>query len=181
MGSGLGLAEVYGTVRTHDGAITVESAADRGTTFVLLLPAVDEVAPMREEREPQRRAPKRPLRVLIADDEQNVRLSLGLLLRTGGHEVVECADGEQAVRRHRADAGRIDVVILDMMMPDMPGSDVLPKLRDVSPDVPVIVSSGFSAGSELEELRGQRGVFYLGKPYTTAQLERTLAEACRQA
>jgi signal transduction histidine kinase/CheY-like chemotaxis protein len=182
MGSGLGLAEVYGTVQTHRGAITVESASDRGSTFALLLPTVEAAAPEPEaERAREQPGPARPLRVLIADDERNVRLSLGLLLRTGGHEVVECEDGEQAVRTHKAAADRIDVVILDMMMPDMSGREVLAKMREVTPDVPVIVSSGFSAGSDLEELRGERAVFYLAKPYTTEQLERALAQACSGA
>jgi signal transduction histidine kinase/CheY-like chemotaxis protein len=182
MGSGLGLAEVYGTVQTHQGAITVESAADRGTTFALLLPTVEGTAPEAEqERTPEQPASTRPLRVLIADDERNVRLSLGLLLRTGGHEVIECGGGEQAVRTYQAEADRIDVVVLDMMMPDMSGKEVLAKMRDVTPDVPVIVSSGFSAGSDLEALRGEPAVFYLAKPYTTEQLERALAEAYHAA
>ncbi|MFL5456221.1 MAG: response regulator, partial [Myxococcales bacterium] len=180
MGSGLGLAEVYGTMQTHQGAITVESVAGRGTTFALFLPMA-EVAPPQPEQgaAPEQLAPSRPLRVLIADDERNVRLSLGLLLRTSGHEVIECANGEQALRTHEANANRIDVVILDMMMPDMSGKEVLAKMRDVTPSVPVIVSSGFSSGSALEEIRRERAVF-LGKPYTTEQLERALAEACNE-
>jgi signal transduction histidine kinase/CheY-like chemotaxis protein len=179
MGSGLGLAEVYGTVQTHRGAITVESAADRGTTFAVLLPAVAGGTPVaKEERPRDQQAPKRPLRVLLADDERNVRLSLGLLLRTSGHEVIECAGGEQAVGAHRAAPDRIDVVILDMMMPDISGKEVFARMRAVTPEIPVIVSSGFSAGPDLEELRGEPGVFYLGKPYTTEQLDRALADAC---
>jgi signal transduction histidine kinase/CheY-like chemotaxis protein len=178
-GSGLGLAEVYGTVQAHRGAITVESAAGRGTTFALLLPAVNGGAPVHEsERSEGQPEPVRPLRILLADDERNVRLSLGLLLRASGHEVIECAGGEQAVSTHRASGDRIDVVILDMMMPDMSGKEVFARMRALTPDVPVIVSSGFSAGTELEELRGERGVFYLAKPYTTGQLEQALVEAC---
>jgi CheY-like chemotaxis protein len=130
------------------------------------------------ERATGQEPPTRPLRVLIADDERNVRFSLGLLLRTGGHEVVECSNGADAVTRHRADPDRIDVVILDMMMPDMSGKEVLARIREVSPDVPVIVSSGFSAITDAAGLRGEPAVFYLPKPYTTEQLERALAEAC---
>jgi two-component system cell cycle sensor histidine kinase/response regulator CckA len=181
-GSGLGLAEVYGTVQTHQGAIKVESAANRGTTVALLLPTVEGASPEAElERAREQPAPTRPLRVLIADDEPHVRLSLGLLLRTGGHEVIECSDGEQAVKTHEADANRIDVAIIDMVMPDMSGKQVLAKMRAVTPDLPIIVSSGFSDGSDLEKVRGEPAVFYLPKPYTTEQLERALAEACARA
>ena len=181
-GSGLGLAEVYGTVQAHQGAITVESAANRGTAFAVLLPAAEGDRPEADRELPPGRPPsRRPLRVLIADDERNVRFSLGLLLRTGGHEVIECANGEEAVRAHQADAARIDVVILDMVMPDMSGKEVLAKIREVAPAVPVIVSSGFSAGSELEGAGRGSAVFHLAKPYTAEQLERALADACSRS
>jgi signal transduction histidine kinase/ActR/RegA family two-component response regulator len=183
-GSGLGLAEVYGTMRSHHGAVTVETAAGRGTTFALLFPAAPalavEVAAAGARKDGARaEAPsQRRLRVLLADDERNVRLSLGLLLRTSGHEVVECEGGEHAVATYRQNPQRIDVVILDMMMPDLSGRDVFSRLRSARPDVPVIVSSGFSAGSDLDALRGEPGVFYLAKPYTTDQLDCALADAC---
>jgi PAS domain S-box-containing protein len=189
-GSGLGLAEVYGTIQAHRGAVTVESAPGHGTSVALLLPATEEqpheaIAPP-PPPEPDRtrkvacagKKPARPLRVLLADDERNVRLSLGLLLRTSGHEVIECQGGAEAVARHR-EAGRgIDVVILDMMMPDMSGRDVFARLRATDAGLPVIVSSGFSDGTELDALRGEPGVYYLAKPYTAEQLERALADAC---
>jgi signal transduction histidine kinase/CheY-like chemotaxis protein len=181
-GSGLGLAEVYGTVQAHQGAITVESAANRGTAFAVLLPAAEGDRPEADRELPPGRPPsRRPLRVLIADDERNVRFSLGLLLRTGGHEVIECANGEEAVRAHQADAARIDVVILDMVMPDMSGKEVLAKIRERAPDVPVIVSSGFSAGAEVEGAGRGAAVFHLAKPYTAEQLERALADACSRS
>jgi CheY-like chemotaxis protein len=181
-GSGLGLTEVYGTVQAHQGAITVESAANRGTTFAVLLPVAEGDRPAADPGLPPGRPPsRRPLRVLIADDERNVRFSLGLLLRTGGHEVIECANGEEAVRTHQTDAARIDVVILDMVMPDMSGKEVLAKIREVAPDVPVIVSSGFSAGSEVARPGRGSAVFHLAKPYTAEQLERALADACSRS
>jgi CheY-like chemotaxis protein len=119
------------------------------------------------------------VRVLIVDDEPNVRRSLGLLLRTAGHEVVECHRGRDAVERCAARPAEIDVAIVDMMMPDMTGREVVAELRAVCPRLPVIVSSGFSAGSELDAVLAQPGVSLLPKPYTTDQLERTLATAVR--
>jgi CheY-like chemotaxis protein len=138
-GSGLGLAEVYGTISAHQGAVSVDSAPGQGTTVTLLLPAAGTI----EEPElsgqgvlPVRPAPEpRPLRVLLADDELNVRRSLGLLLRVGGHQVVECDGGRAAVERHAECPSDFDVAIVDMMMPDVAGRDVIARLRAVAPSL----------------------------------------------
>ena len=179
-GSGLGLAEVYGTVKAHGGAVMVESAPPRGTAFTLLLPASSDDmarAPAEHDLGAGPAVSALALRVLLADDHLNVRRSLSLLLRTAGHEVVECEGGRQALERYRAEGSTIDVAIVDMMMPDMTGREVIAQLRTMSPELPVIVSSGFSAGSDLDALRAEPGVYFMQKPYTTDQLERTLAAA----
>jgi PAS domain S-box-containing protein len=174
-GSGLGLAEVYGTVRAHQGAIVVDSVRGRGTKVTVWLPAVEEEA-RADEPAASARAGERPLRVLVADDEPNVRRSLGLLLRLGGHSVVECAGGREAVEVYARAWREIDVVILDVMMPDLGGRDVYARLRAANPDVRVIVSSGFSVGG-IDALARERGVQVLQKPYTADQLARALAAA----
>jgi CheY-like chemotaxis protein len=178
-GSGLGLAEVYGTVKAHRGAVTVESAPGQGTEVTLLLPASDAALPP-DAPEPTGEplaARSRPIRVLLADDELNVRTSLGILLRTGGHEVIECSGGQEAVEVYEAEASAIDVAIIDMMMPDMKGREVVARLRGGPRALPVIVSSGLSTGPDLDVLRDEPGVFFLPKPYTPEALERTLFEA----
>jgi PAS domain S-box-containing protein len=180
-GSGLGLAEVYGTISAHRGAVTVESTNGRGTTVTLLLPASVEPAELAVAREevpaPEAARRLRPLRVLLADDELNVRRSLGLLLRVSGHQVIECAGGRAAVERHVARPDEIDVAIVDMMMPDLAGRDVIARLRVVTPELPIIVSSGYSAGCDLEAVRGDPHVHFLEKPYTEQELHRVLRAA----
>jgi PAS domain S-box-containing protein len=177
-GSGLGLAEVYGTVQAHRGAITVDSAPARGTAVTLLLPAAPAAAPAAEaDAAVDHGASLPPLRVLIADDEPNVRRSLGLLLRGAGHQVLECGGGWEAVDRHRDAAGGVDVAVLDMMMPDMTGRELIARLRAAQPALPVIVSSGFVAPAELDALRAEYGIHFVQKPYTTAELERALRAA----
>ncbi len=175
-GSGLGLAEVYGTVRAHRGAVVVESAPGSGTVVAFLLPAsgLDSAAspapgPVLGE------APRSALRVLLVDDESNVRRSLGLLLRTGGHEVIDCGGGREAIARYLSERERVDVAIVDMMMPDMTGREVIAQLRALSPRLPIVVSSGFSTGSDLDALRAEARVHFMQKPYTTEELERALA------
>jgi len=176
-GSGLGLAEVYGTAQAHNGAITVVSEARRGTTVTLWLPAADGAV----GREPGASAasPHRSLRIMVADDEPNVRRSLGLLLRGFGHAVVECSGGREAVERFAREGREIDVVILDVMMPDLGGKDVFARLRETRPDVPVIVSSGFGAG-EADAVLREADVHFLQKPYTSEQLARALLTATLQ-
>jgi PAS domain S-box-containing protein len=183
-GSGLGLAEVYGTVKAHRGAVTVSSIPAQGTTVTLLLPASPDGAPLPAPQPSVAEvaaAPATRLCVLVADDELNVRRSLGLLLRTGGHDVIECGGGRDAVERYAAATGEVDVAIIDMMMPDMTGRELFSRLRALGPELPVIVSSGFSAGADLEALRAEPGVYFMQKPYTTLELERTLVAAAARA
>jgi CheY-like chemotaxis protein len=146
---------------------------------MLLLPASrGELAPSGEPRiAPPRPSPPRAFRVLVADDELNVRRSLGLLLRTGGHEVIECPGGRHAIEIWAAEPSGIDVAIVDLMMPDMPGREVVARLRGGPRTIPVIVSSGYSGGADLDALRDDSGVYFLHKPYTAEDLERTLVAA----
>ncbi len=173
-GSGLGLAEVYGTVQALHGGISVESEPEKGTSVTLFLPAVTAEALPEGDAVPP--APGRRLRVLVADDEPNVRRSLAILLRSAGHTAVECAGGREAVERFARDAKEIDVVVLDMMMPDLGGREVFARLRATRPDIPVVVSSGFGAG-EIEPLLQEGSVHFLQKPYTSEQLARMLSAA----
>ncbi len=181
-GSGLGLPEVYGTVKAYRGAVRVESASPRGTAVTLLLPASQGASRStpRDDGVPAPAAPPR-VRVLVVDDELNVRRSLGLLLRTGGHEIIECDRGHEALARCAAQRDEIDVAIVDMMMPDMTGRELVARLRAVCPRLPVIISSGYSASSDLEALLAEPGVTSLPKPYTTDELHRALLAALQGA
>jgi PAS domain S-box-containing protein len=180
-GSGLGLAEVYGTVQGHQGAIAVESGPAAGTTVTVWLPAATAADAAASATEPAGIPAVRPVRVLVVDDEPNVRKTLGFLLRTSGHEVVECGGGREAVERYAREWRDIDVVILDVMMPDMDGTDVFARLRATNPRARVIVSSGYSVAGAASTLAREDGVHVLQKPYTTEDLERALAATATPA
>jgi CheY-like chemotaxis protein len=145
----------------------------------LLLPASDGAAPStpRDDRAPAPAASIARARVLVVDDELNVRRSLGLLLRSNGHEFIECDRGHEALARCAAQRDGIDVAIVDMMMPDMTGRELVARLRAVRPGLPVIISSGYSASSDIEALLAEPGVTLLPKPYTTDELQRALLAA----
>ncbi|HEX7624977.1 MAG TPA: MASE1 domain-containing protein, partial [Anaeromyxobacteraceae bacterium] len=173
-GTGLGLAEVYGTVRAHRGAVAVESEVGRGSLFSLYLPL--DGAPASSPA-PPREVACGPLKVLVIDDEPGVRRALCRALRRAGHEVVDGEWGHQAVATYARDHALIDVAIVDMMMPGMTGREVIARLRAVEPNLPVIVSSGFSSGPDLDALRALARVEFLPKPYTADELGRALAAA----
>ncbi|HET7753443.1 MAG TPA: ATP-binding protein [Anaeromyxobacteraceae bacterium] len=177
-GSGLGLAEVYGTVKAHGGAIAVDSVLGRGTTATVWLPAVDGL-PARPSQKPDGLTAMRPLQVLVADDEPNVRKTLGILLRSSGHYVLESTCGREAIDRYRREWRAIDVVIVDAVMPDLGGGDVLAQMRTINPAVRIVLSSGHSAEA-LDVDGADDGVVFLQKPYTSEQLAAALADATRQ-
>jgi PAS domain S-box-containing protein len=181
-GSGLGLAEVYGTVSSHRGAISVESAPGLGTAVTLLLPLAADAedagaaAPPRASPPPGAAASRRYC-ILVADDEPNVRRSLVRLLRVIGHEVLDCDGGVRALASHAERAADVDVAIVDMMMPDMTGRELVAALRAAAPRLPIIVSSGFTATADLDALAAEPDVFFLPKPYRTEALEEALERA----
>jgi two-component system cell cycle sensor histidine kinase/response regulator CckA len=174
VGRGLGMAAVAGIVRSHEGAVEVETSPGRGTRIRVFLPAsVDLPA---APPSPRVAEPRTDGVVLVVDDEKNVRTSLELLLRGLGFEVLTACDGAEAVAVFTAEHGRIDVVLLDLTMPRMSGMEVLEVFRRIAPKVPVILTSGYgSARLEGERAGGLAPDAVLSKPYSVEHLLATLA------
>jgi PAS domain S-box-containing protein len=178
-GTGLGLAVVHGIVRTHSGAIGVESHADRGTTFRVYFPAASG-----EVKETQAKAQSVPTarnaHVLYVDDEEALVFLMGRVLERLGYRVTGCVDPEQALRELRARPQEFAAVVTDLSMHGMTGFELTREVRAIRADIPVLLTSGYLR-SEDRDLAAQLGIRELIlKPNTVEELgraiDRTLAK-----
>ena len=184
-GTGLGLAQVFGIVKQSDGWIEVLSKPGEGAVFRIFLPVHipsltaprPVVAPAATMARPR---PARDLsgngRILFVEDEEAVRGIAATLLRKRGYEVLEAADGEQALILAEENAGEIDLLISDVMMPGMDGPTLLKKARIHLGDAPVMFISGYAEAEFSDLLEGETGVSFLPKPLDI----KTLAERVKQ-
>ncbi len=141
-GTGLGLSVVYGIVKDHGGAIAVESKPGEGATFTISLPLIDAA----EEREGRESAviPKGRGSILLVDDEEPLA-SLGQdMLASLGYEVAVSLSSRDALETFRAHPERFDLVITDMTMPNMTGADLAREMLKIRPEIPIIMTTGFS-------------------------------------
>jgi len=151
-GTGLGLSTVYGIIRQHEGFINVHSESGHGTTFRIYLPILDPAG--QEEETAASPHPQRGIEtVLLVEDDEYVRESNGELLRNFGYEVIEAVDGEDALQKFALHKDRIDLIILDVIMPRKSGKEVYDSVRKFGSDVKVLFTSGYTA-----EIITQQGI-----------------------
>jgi PAS domain S-box-containing protein len=177
-GTGMGLAVVDTIVRSHRGTIRLESEVGAGTHFVVELPLSPAARPVRAA--PQDALVTGEGRVLVVDDEPAVRGVAARMLRRLGYDPREAAGGAEAIEQVRAEPRAFALVLLDLDMPGMNGRACLRALRELDPQLPVVLSTGLPT-SELEDLRDAEHVGLLPKPYVLAQLSETVAAAIGDA
>ncbi len=177
-GRGLGLSAVHGILQGHHGFVRLQSARGEGSTFRLYFPVAKKVrssGPVPQRSTEQRGSGN----ILVADDESVVRNFARSALENRGYKVLLADNGESAVEVFRREHKAINVVLLDFTMPVMNGEETFDHLRLISPDVPVILSSGFSEQTAAEHFHGRRLAGFLQKPYTGAQLGEAIASAMK--
>ncbi|MFT7519412.1 MAG: signal transduction histidine kinase/CheY-like chemotaxis protein [Kiritimatiellia bacterium] len=170
-GTGLGLAAANSTVQAHMGTIEIDSVVDRGTRISVCLPRTDEQ--VIDELNTQRVAIATGLRVLLVDDDRLSRMAATDLLRQLGCRVTDAGDGVTALSLF--DEISFDIVVLDLMMPDLDGAALLRSLRKIDPDVRAIISSGFGHPRLVNDIQSLRPGGFLQKPYRIEALAREIA------
>ncbi len=176
-GTGLGLAAVYGIVSDHQGAINVFSEVGKGTVFKVYLP-VDKSAAVADKNVEDEFQPGSGC-ILIVDDEDIIRETTKELLVDLGYDVFLAANGEEGMEMFKEHYKTIDLVILDMIMPKMSGYDTFKNMKEIDPDVKILLSSGFSRDADMKELQQEGALGFIQKPYTYAELSRILAKVLK--
>jgi CheY-like chemotaxis protein len=179
--TGLGLATVYGIVVQSGGYIWVDSEAGKGTAFKICFPRVDpeaeSVAPPERSRERQEGSET----VLLVEDEQAVRTVATRVLRNQGYFVLPACNGEEALSLAEQVSGAIDLVITDVIMPDMAGPAMVREILEKWPGIGIVYMSGYAQNDKIRAEMADRDTSFLQKPFSADSLLLTVREVLDQA
>jgi two-component system cell cycle sensor histidine kinase/response regulator CckA len=175
-GTGMGLCSVYGIVKNHRGVITVTSEVKKGATFTIYLPVAKEKAQGVPLSELKNEKGKNEL-ILLIDDELIVREMWSDFLKTLGYRVITAQDGKEGVAIVEQNRDGIDLVILDLIMPRLGGRETLEKIREIKPDVKVIITSGYSEYERARDLFGEKTIGFIPKPSQLREISEKVREA----
>ncbi len=175
-GTGLGLSSVYGIIKNHGGTITVYSEEGVGTTFNIFLPAITKA--VKETKKNSRKIVSGNETILLVDDEAIVREVNQEILSELGHRVFSAGNGRQALELYQEKGNEIDLVILDMIMPEMSGAEVFAKLKELNPKVKVLLASGYSVEGQSAKIMAQGCNGFIQKPFTLELLSNKINEIC---
>ncbi len=178
-GTGLGLSTVYGIVTQSGGHISVHSAPGEGSTFKVYLPRIDnpEVTGPKVPDKPAAEPATGTERILLVEDDDSVRELAREILEMHGYHVVEASNGVEALAVFEAETDKLDLMVTDLVMPQMGGRDLAKKIAPDHPDLRVLYLSGYTDSVVLHQGMLDPGSFFLQKPFTPADLAIKVREA----
>lgn len=181
-GTGLGLASVYGIIKNHNGFINVYSEKGQGSTFNIYFPVSDKKDEKEKIPETESMVDLAPCTetILLVDDEAIILDVAGDMLKTLGYSVITAQDGLAVVDLYRQHQEQIDLIILDMVMPDKSGGEIFDEIKKINPRVKVLLSSGYSLNGQASKIidRGCDG--FIQKPFTITDISKQLRKILAQ-
>jgi CheY-like chemotaxis protein len=173
-GTGLGLASAYGILKNHNGFIEVSSEINKGATFSFYLPQSAKKVTNKKKR--SKKVLTGDEKILLVDDEDMIINETSKLLETIGYSVLVAKSGKEAIKIYQENNEKIDLVILDIIMPEMGGGEAYDNLKRINPQIKVLLSSGYSIDSSATKIleRGCNG--FIQKPFNLIQLSRKVRE-----
>jgi len=178
MGRGLGMASVYGIVKNHFGAITVDSEPGKGTVVSIYLPAIEAQKEVEKKvvSRPDLQLPKGDATILVIEDEEIVMMLIQQVLDTLGYRVLQAKTGKNAIKLARTFDGQIDLALLDIKLPDMTGDKVYPLIMEARPDLKVMVCSGYTIEGPPQGILDAGAEGFIQKPFSIAAFADKLKE-----
>ncbi len=177
-GTGMGLAAVYGTIKNHNGIIEVDSEVDIGTTFKIYLPLA-----RHELQKPLPKKDEKPIEgnglIMVVDDEDAIREISSEILSSLNYQVETFADGKSAIEYYKKNYDQVDLILLDMIMPELNGYETFLELKKIDNQVKAIIVSGYSVEEHAQSLLDQGAIAFIQKPFRVADFARSIDQAMR--
>lgn len=168
-GTGLRLASVYGIVKSHGGYVDVKSSKGRGSTFSIFLPVAEEAYIATQQSNASATSAGRE-KILLVDDEDMILDTCSRLLAKHGYATLTALTGKEALEIYARHANSIDLVIIDMIMPDMNGRELFDRFKKINPSVKTVLSSGYSLNEQAQNILDRGCDGFIQKPYNIIQL-----------
>jgi PAS domain S-box-containing protein len=169
-GTGLGLAVVYGIIKQHEGYINVYSEPGNGTTFKIYLPLIASAVPEENEMGREEKIARGTETVLVAEDDESLRRISSALLTQHGYTVIEAVDGVDAVKKFSDNREAIRLLLFDLVMPNMNGTEAYDEIQKMKPDMKIIFLSGYSPDFVRQRMKLDSGAHLIDKPLSPTEL-----------